>query len=69
MNTTVTDPLSDLNRMSHEAIREAYAARQAVINGMTNWQRNQAARACKGDWDALGIEELREFAAMERQKA
>lgn len=37
-------------------------AREIVINRMTNWQRNQAGKACKGRWDRLSYEKLTEFA-------
>lgn len=52
-------------RMDKEGIRKK---RQALIGGMTNWQRNQAGRKCKGAWDTLSMEQLEHFAGLPHHK-
>lgn len=40
--------------------------RQDLLNKMTNWQLNQAGRACKGDFQQLTDDQLKHFADMRR---
>lgn len=42
---------------------------QNIINSMTNWQRGQAGKACKGIWKDLNIEQLKFYASMPHWKA
>ena len=53
-------------RMDKEGIRKK---RQALLGRMTNWQRNQAGRKCKGQWDSLSMEQLEHYAALPHWKS
>lgn len=35
--------------------------RQRLLNKLTNWQRNQAGKACKGAWERMSLEQLEKF--------
>lgn len=54
-------------RMRKKRIHKAVAKvvlrneRQQIINEMTNWQRNQMLRACKGDVSKFSDEQLRHY--------
>lgn len=43
--------------------------RLCLINKMTNWQRHQAAKACKGHWKRLTDEDLEKFTRLTHWKA
>lgn len=43
--------------------------RQRIINKMTNWQRNQAGKYCRGKWDLMDLDRLEYFANLERPNA
>lgn len=51
---------------ANEAAEQTQTLRQDMINSMTNWQRNQAGRACKGVWSKLTVPNLEKFANMQR---
>lgn len=42
--------------------------RQRLIGSMTNWQRNQAGRKCKGNWSRLSIYDLQHYANLPHWK-
>ena len=44
------------------------ATRREIIDKMTNWQRNQAAKACKGAWRKLSIERLEYYINLKHWK-
>lgn len=43
--------------------------RRLIIECMTNWQRNQAGKACKGVWSKMSIERLEYFAQLKHWKS
>jgi hypothetical protein len=40
--------------------------RQKALNKLTNWQRNQAGCACKGDWGKLDLTDIEFFTNLKR---
>lgn len=48
--------------------RRYISERECIINSMTNWQRNQAGKACKGRWSKLSVEKADKFANMPHWK-
>lgn len=40
--------------------------RQRLIGQMSNWQRNQAGKACKGKWNTLTIADLERFTKLKK---
>lgn len=69
------------NRIRQEVNRIQRAQRQGqfitsqdgqihiALGLMTNWQRNQAGKACKGDFRRLGLEKLVAFSNLQRRAA
>ena len=39
-----------------------------LINLMTNWQRNQLGKACKGMWEKVELEQAQKYATMPHWK-
>lgn len=47
----------------------AVASKADLINSMTNWQRTQCLKACKGDPKTMDVEEVRKFTVLQRPKS